>query len=161
MPDLYLQGLLLQVSILGIYKWVEFDLFLQDIEESKIKLELAVLESTLPTTLVDVTRLIVRKTPLYHGYNHLRSQFRALNSSKLEEKLLAFTNDNSASINLNDWSKRQSVFERTESIAPMVQTLLDETRRIPPRLREAYMRQWRRSLSKKALAMIKFVEDET
>lgn len=110
-----------------------------------------------------MTRLIVRKTPLYHSYHHLRSKYQSLVSSKLEEKLIAFTNDGSlgTSNHLNDWSKRQGIFERSESIAPMVQTLLDETRRIPPRVRESYVRQWRRSLVKRALAMIKFVEDET
>ena len=59
------------------------------------------------------------------------------------------------------YSKRSSVFERTDQVAPMVQTLIDELRRIPIRMRESYIRQWRRCLVKKALAMIKFVEDET
>ena len=53
------------------------------------------------------------------------------------------------------------MFERTDQVAPMVQTLIDELRRIPIRMRESYIRQWRRCLVKKALAMIKFVEDET
>lgn len=48
-----------------------------------------------------------------------------------------------------------------DCIAPMVQTLLDETRRIPTRMRESYVRQWRRTLVRRALAMIKFVQDET
>lgn len=43
----------------------------------------------------------------------------------------------------------------------MVQTLLDETRKVPTRMREAYVRQWRRTLVRRALAMIKFVQDET
>ena len=43
----------------------------------------------------------------------------------------------------------------------MVQTLMDETRKLPARLRESFVRQWRRSLVKKALAMIKYVETET
>lgn len=59
------------------------------------------------------------------------------------------------------YSKRQQVFEKADCIAPMVQTLLDETRRIPARIRESYVRQWRRSLVRRALAMIKFVQDET
>jgi hypothetical protein len=63
--------------------------------------------------------------------------------------------------NLFNHSKRQNVFEKTDCIAPMVQTLLDETRRIPTRMRESYVRQWRRTLVRRALAMIKFVQDET
>ncbi|EPB90790.1 hypothetical protein HMPREF1544_02368 [Mucor circinelloides 1006PhL] len=145
MSDLYLQGLLIQ-----------------DVEEMETKVEIAVLDSTVPTTLVDMTRLIVRKTPLFNSYHQLKSQYHAAVSSKLEDNFAAFVNDNNATVNnMNDWNKRQSVFERTDCIAPMVQTLLDETRRIPTRMREAYLRQWRRSLIKRALAMIKFVQDET
>lgn len=145
MPDLYLQGLLIQ-----------------DAEEMDTKVEIAVLDSTVPTTLVDMTRLIVRKTPLFNSYDQLKLQYYTASSFKLEENFANFINDNSATVNnMNDWSKRQSVFEKTDCIAPMVQTLLDETRRIPTRMRESYVRQWRRSLIKRALAMIKFVEDET
>ncbi|CAO3630967.1 unnamed protein product [Mucor fragilis] len=145
MPDLYLQGLLIQ-----------------DVEEMETKVEIAVLDSTVPTTLVDMTRLIVRKTPLFNSYHQLKSQYHAAVASKLEDNFASFANDSSATVNnMNDWNKRQNVFERTDCIAPMVQTLLDETRRIPTRMREAYLRQWRRSLIKRALAMIKFVQDET
>jgi hypothetical protein len=145
MPDLYLQGLLIQ-----------------DAEEMDTKVEIAVLDSTVPTTLVDMTRLIVRKTPLFNSYDQLKLQYYTASSFKLEENFANFINDNNATVNnMNDWSKRQSVFEKTDCIAPMVQTLLDETRRIPTRMRESYVRQWRRSLIKRALAMIKFVEDET
>ncbi|KAL9557107.1 hypothetical protein MBANPS3_001564 [Mucor bainieri] len=145
MPDLYLQGLLIQ-----------------DVEGMETKVEIAVLDSTVPTTLVDMTRLIVRKTPLFTSYHQLKSQYHTAVASKLEDNFANFVNDNNATVNnMNDWNKRQSVFERTDCIAPMVQTLLDETRRIPTRMREAYLRQWRRSLIKRALAMIKFVQDET
>ncbi|KAI8641515.1 hypothetical protein BD408DRAFT_345896 [Parasitella parasitica] len=126
------------------------------------KVEIAVLGSTVPTTLVDMTRLIVRKTPLFDSYDALKAQYNASSSSKLEENLVAFINDSNAAVNnMNDWSRRQSVFEKTDCIAPMVQTLLDETRRIPTQMRESYVRQWRRLLIKRALAMIKFVQDET
>ncbi|KAI8076621.1 uncharacterized protein B0P05DRAFT_133657 [Gilbertella persicaria] len=121
------------------------------------RIELAVLDSIEPTTFVDMTRLIVRKTPLYKQYQQLKLQYHAF-SSKLEENLVPFTSEKS---HLNDWSKRTSVFEKTDCIAPMVQTLIDEMRRIPVRMRESYIRQWKRCLVKRALAMIKFVEDET
>ncbi|KAI9359035.1 hypothetical protein BD770DRAFT_320178 [Pilaira anomala] len=124
------------------------------------KIEIAVLDSTLPTTLVDLTRLIVRKTPLYADYHQLKSQYYTAMSSKLEDNLLNYMNDG-VNITLNDWSKRQQIFEKSDGIAPMVQTLIDETRKIPARMRESYVRQWRRSLVRRALAMIKFVQDET
>lgn len=124
------------------------------------RIELAVLDSILPTTLVDMTRLIVRKTPLYSNYNQLKSQYNSAVTVKLEENLTNYINDG-AKATLNEWSKRQNIFEKTDGIAPMVQTLLDETRKIPARMRESYVRQWRRSLVRKALAMVKFIQDET
>ncbi|CEJ02418.1 hypothetical protein RMCBS344292_16424 [Rhizopus microsporus] len=42
----------------------------------------------------------------------------------------------------------------------MVQSLLEEVRKIPAWLREAYIKQWKKSLIKRALAMIRFIEDE-
>ncbi|CAO3631329.1 unnamed protein product [Mucor hiemalis] len=143
MPDLYLQGLLIQ-----------------DVQEMETRIESAVLDSTVPTTLVDMTRLVVRKTPLYNSYSQLKSQFDLAVSSKLEENLTNYVNDGSKTT-LNEWSKRQTIFERADGIAPMVQVLLDETRKVPARIRESYVKQWRRSLVRKALAMIKFVQDET
>lgn len=86
MPDLYLQGLLIQ-----------------DVEEMETRIELAVLDSIVPTTLVDMTRLIVRKTPLYTSYNQLRSQYKSAISAKLEENLVSYINDGEAKTVLNDW----------------------------------------------------------
>ncbi|KAI7902653.1 uncharacterized protein BX663DRAFT_435125 [Cokeromyces recurvatus] len=126
------------------------------------KIELAILKSAIPTTYVDMTRFIVKRTPLYNNYDQLRSQYQTLISSKLEENLVNFVSENNTTnFNLNDWNKRHYILEKTESIAPMVQTLLDEAHRLPVRLRESYIRQWRRVLVRRALAMIKFVQDET
>ncbi|KAI9485699.1 MAG: hypothetical protein EXX96DRAFT_16551 [Benjaminiella poitrasii] len=126
------------------------------------RIELAVLDSTVPTTFVDLTRLIIRKTPLYSTYAQLRMQYHAFVSSRLEESLVNYVGEtNTTNSSLNDWTKRHGILEKTDSIAPMVQGLLDETRRLPVRLRESYIRQWRRTLVRKALAMIKFVQDET
>lgn len=66
------------------------------------RIESAVLDSTVPTTLVDMTRLIVRKTPLYNNYNQLKSQFDLAVSSKLEENLTNYINDGSKTT-LNEW----------------------------------------------------------
>ncbi|KAI8373900.1 hypothetical protein BD560DRAFT_90525 [Blakeslea trispora] len=137
-------------------------MYYKDIEGMQTKLELAVLDSIEPTTLVDMTRLIVRRTPLYTAYDQLKQQYHTLIASKLEESLAQFTSGTPlAKSHLNDWSKRSSVFEKTDLVAPMVQALIDELHQIPVRMRESYIRQWRRYLVKKALAMIKFVEDET
>ncbi|KAG1055613.1 hypothetical protein G6F46_004173 [Rhizopus delemar] len=140
MPDLYLQGLLVK-----------------DIEEMEPRIELAVLDSIVPTTLVDMTRLVVKRTPLYNQYQQLRQSYQAAVFSKLENDVL----QRHSKLQMNDWSKRSQVFEKVNSIAPMVQSLLEEVRRIPTRLRESYIKQWKRSLVKRALALIKYIEDET
>jgi hypothetical protein len=75
----------------------------KDVEEMDTKVEIAVLDSTVPTTLVDMNRLIVRKTPLYKTYNQLRAYYHAAVSSKLEENLVNYISDTNTSSNLNDW----------------------------------------------------------
>ncbi|CAO3703819.1 unnamed protein product [Rhizopus stolonifer] len=141
MPDLYLQGLLIK-----------------DVEDMVPRIELAVLDSIVPTTLVDMTRLVVKRTPLYGQYQQLRTSYQEAVFHKLEDGFMQRQNN---TIQMTDWSKRSQVFEKVNSIAPMVQDLLDEVRRIPESLREAYIKQWKKSLVKRALAMIKYVEDET
>ncbi|EIE86623.1 hypothetical protein RO3G_11334 [Rhizopus delemar RA 99-880] len=121
------------------------------------RIELAVLDSIVPTTLVDMTRLVVKRTPLYNQYQQLRQSYQAAVFSKLENDVL----QRHSKLQMNDWSKRSQVFEKVNSIAPMVQSLLEEVRRIPTRLRESYIKQWKRSLVKRALALIKYIEDET
>lgn len=66
------------------------------------RIELAVLDSTVPTTLVDMTRLIVRKTPLYSHYDQLKSQYYSAVSIKLEDNLSNYVTDGIKST-LNDW----------------------------------------------------------
>ncbi len=66
------------------------------------RIELAVLDSILPTTLVDMTRLVVRKTPLYNNYNQLKSQYYSAVSTKLEENLTNYINDGTKAT-LNEW----------------------------------------------------------
>jgi hypothetical protein len=66
------------------------------------RVELAVLDSTAPTTLVDMTRLIVRRTPLFTDYTKLKSSYYEAVSSKLEDDLLCFANKTPKS-SLNDW----------------------------------------------------------
>ncbi|KAI9016570.1 hypothetical protein CLU79DRAFT_318362 [Phycomyces nitens] len=145
MADLYLQGLLIE-----------------DMEDANTKLETKVLQSTLPTTLVDMTRLVVKQTPLFPSYHQHQTQYLAHIDSKLDEELCLFASDQTRSSvpNTDSGWKRHNIFNRTEAIAPLVQTLLDETRKVPTRMREAYIQQWRHLLIRKALALIKWVEEE-
>ncbi|CEJ02232.1 hypothetical protein RMCBS344292_16243 [Rhizopus microsporus] len=139
MPDLYLQGVLAK-----------------DLEEMNLRIELAILDSNLPTTLVDMSRLIVKRTPLYKEYHRLRSNYHTALFAKLQHGFI----QRNTKTQMNDWNKRSQVFEVSNSIAPMVQSLLEEVRKIPAWLREAYIKQWKKSLIKRALAMIRFIEDE-
>lgn len=67
MPDLYLQGL-----------------FIQDLDTKKW--ETAVLESTLPTTIVDMRHLTVKRTPLNPAYQQLQKEYREWYSARLEDE---------------------------------------------------------------------------
>ena len=66
------------------------------------RIELAVLDSIVPTSLVDMTRLIVRKTPLYNTYDLLRAHYHLAASKKLEENLTNYLNDGPETT-LNEW----------------------------------------------------------
>ncbi|KAI8968441.1 hypothetical protein BDF20DRAFT_827777 [Mycotypha africana] len=130
------------------------------------RIQVAILESLIPTTVVDITKLTVRRTPLYNGYARLRTKYLNLKASRLEEKLANYaerpsSQPQSIETHLNDWSKRVIILEKMECIAPMVESLIEETQKLPVRMREAYMRQWKRLVVRKAVALIKFVQNET
>ncbi|KAL0074626.1 hypothetical protein J3Q64DRAFT_1649067 [Phycomyces blakesleeanus] len=131
-------------------------------EDTNTKLETKVLQSSLPTTLVDMTRLVVKQTPMFPSYNQHQNQYLAYINSKLDEELCIFASGQtrSSAPSADSGWKRHNIFNRTEAIAPLVQTLLDETRKVPTRMREAYIQQWRHLLIRKALALIKWVEEE-
>lgn len=63
------------------------------------RIELAVLDSIVPTTLVDMTRLVVKRTPLYNQYQQLRQSYQAAVFSKLENDVL----QRHSKLQMNDW----------------------------------------------------------
>lgn len=71
----------------------------KDIEEMEPRIELAVLDSIVPTTLVDMTRLVVKRTPLYSQYQQLRKSYQAAVFSKLENDVL----QRHSKLQMNDW----------------------------------------------------------
>lgn len=81
-----------------MYSYMDY----KDVEEMETRVELAVLDSTVPTTLVDMTRLVVRKTPLYVHYDQLKSQYHSAVSIKLEDNLSNYITDG-IKTTLNDW----------------------------------------------------------
>lgn len=57
-------------------------------------------------------------------------------------------------------SYRRQIFHAAKGIAPSVAAMLKEIDKMPSTMREAHVRQWRRGLLRKALAVIKFLEDQ-
>ncbi|KAG2225946.1 hypothetical protein INT45_006642 [Circinella minor] len=148
MADLYLQGLLIQ-----------------DMENIQFKLDMAVLDSNIPTTIVDMSKLTVKQTPLFPQYRKLQKDYRNWVKVQLEDDLIKYLQppserSTSSGITYPEWKKQPSVFHKMDSIAPMIKSLLDEIRIIPTRLREAYVRQWRRWLVRRAIAFIQFSKNE-
>lgn len=68
-PDLYLQGLLAQ-----------------DAED----LETVILQSMVPSTFVNMSRLTVKQTPLVPAYKKRQQEYRDWKSARVEEELLNF-----------------------------------------------------------------------
>ncbi|CAO3592733.1 unnamed protein product [Absidia cylindrospora] len=145
MPDLYLQGLLLQ-----------------DMEDTKTRLETVVLKSPVPTTLVDLNKMQIKQTVLQPGYRRLAYQYHDTFLSRLEDDIYAYTTSGGYSKAYNEAQQRKPfTFQTTNAVSPMVKTLIDETFQLPSRLREPFIRQWRRGLIKRATCLAKFIEVET
>lgn len=64
-----------------------------------LRIELAILDSNLPTTLVDMSRLVVKRTPLYKEYNRLRSNYHTTLFAKLQHGLI----QRNTKTQMNDW----------------------------------------------------------
>ena len=73
MADLYLQGLLIQ-----------------DMENMRFKLDMAVLDSNVPTTIVDMSKLTVKQTPLFPQYRKLQKDYRDWVKIQLEDDLVKY-----------------------------------------------------------------------
>ncbi|CAO3617746.1 unnamed protein product [Cunninghamella blakesleeana] len=145
MPDLFLQGLLLQ-----------------DLENAKTRLEIEVLESPTPTTIVDLDKLQIKQTVLQPAYRRLKYQWHDTFLNKLEEDFSHFITTGSHMKPYGEINqKRFATFQKTEVIAPMVQKLVQETFALPNKIRESYIRQWQRGLIKRAISLVKFIQDET
>ncbi|KAI7853340.1 hypothetical protein BDC45DRAFT_442171 [Circinella umbellata] len=131
----------------------------------RFKLDMAVLDSNVPTTIVDMSKLTVKQTPLFPQYRKLQKDYRDWVKVQLEDDLVKYLQppserSTSSGITYPEWKKQPSVFHKMDSVAPMVKSLLDEIRIIPTRLREAYVRQWRRWLVRRAIAFIQFSKNE-
>ncbi|KAI8337006.1 hypothetical protein BC941DRAFT_353048, partial [Chlamydoabsidia padenii] len=119
------------------------------------RLETAVLKSPLPTTLVDLTKLQIKQTILQPGYRRLVYQWHDSFLARLEDDVYAYATSALSIL------RRPFTLQTTKAVSPMVKALIDETFQLPCRLREPYIRQWRRGLIKRATCLVKFIEVET
>ncbi|XP_070562732.1 guanine nucleotide exchange factor C9orf72-like isoform X2 [Ptychodera flava] len=112
----------------------------------------SILTSEYPTSLIDITTLEVKQTPLcneHYARKHLvmTQELQCLWVDSQEELLLVpFT-----------------FFQTVEDPETMVRDIMTEIHQLHPGsgVREAHIEQFQRILERKALAMIKYVEEET
>ncbi|ORX43175.1 hypothetical protein DM01DRAFT_261488 [Hesseltinella vesiculosa] len=129
-------------------------------EESKSRLEMLLMKSPVPTTVVDLTKMQIKQTLLQPSYRRSAYQWQDTFLHRAEEDFSFFvTNGHKPPAEAP--VKRMFALQRTEQEAPMVQTLIQEAFQLPDRCREAYVRQWRQALIKQAAALVKFVQDES
>ncbi|ORZ23156.1 hypothetical protein BCR42DRAFT_318719 [Absidia repens] len=131
-------------------------------EDTKTRLETIVLKSPVPTTLVDLNKMQIKQTVLQPGYRRLAYQYHDTFLSRLEDDVYVYTTSGGYSKAYNEaQQKKPFTFQTTNAVSPMVKALINETFQLPSRLREPYIRQWRRGLIKRATCLAKFIEVET
>ncbi|KAI8071281.1 hypothetical protein BC940DRAFT_234759 [Gongronella butleri] len=129
-------------------------------EASKLRLELLLMNSPLPTTVIDLSKMQIKQTLLQPSYRRMAYQWHDAFLQRADDEL-AFFATNGTKSPLEPPMKRPFTLQRTECEAPMIQTLVQETFQLPGRLRESYVRKWRQGLIKQAAALVKFVQDES
>jgi len=125
------------------------DLVLQGIVGPVISDE-RVIQSTLPTTLIDLQQMTIKQTHPFHEYAVLRREFLNMEI----EKLVSMKSKD------NLWTTQDGLFHPIKASAACVEKLLTETFRLPMELREGFIVQYLRLLSRRAVVMIKYVEAE-
>lgn len=84
--DLYLQGLLIQ-----------------EVQDMETRLETAILESSIPTTVVDMTKLTVKQTPLFLEYVELRREYFKWVESRLDNDLAEYVSQSDIGTHTPMW----------------------------------------------------------
>jgi len=129
------------------------DLLLQGIVGNEVLLsDDKVISSTLPVTWVDLERHTVKQTHPFHEYSVLRKEFICLDVDRLVGQ--------APPQEQNMWSARDGLFRPLKSYSPLVNRMLVEVFRLPHGLREGYITQAMRLLTRKAVVLIKYVEAE-
>jgi len=125
------------------------DLILQGVVGGSLSDE-EVIQSLLPTTLVDLNTNIVKQTHPFHEYTVLRREFMNL---ELEKILSSKRKDNL-------WTAQEGLFRIVKASAPVIDKILLDVFSLPTSLREEYIAESMRLLTRKAALLIKYVEAE-
>jgi len=125
------------------------DLVLQGLLQNSL-LDEEVIQSLLPTTLVDLHTNVVKQTHPFHEYTVLRRDYLNM---EIEKLVTAKRKDNL-------WTAQDGLFRVVKSAAPCIEKMLQEVFSLPNALREAYIAHSIRLLIRKAVLLIKYVEAE-
>ncbi|PRP80754.1 hypothetical protein PROFUN_11494 [Planoprotostelium fungivorum] len=123
------------------------DLAIQGVVTTTISEE-EVIQSMLPSTVVDLNTFIVKQTPPFHEYNILRKNYLR---SQLDSR--------DKSLQENPW-KAQELFRVVKTGAPLVDKLLGELYGCPTYLRTPFLVQSVKLLVRKAIQLIRYVQAE-
>ena len=133
------------------------DLFLQGIvvdqddtrEGSAVIPDERVIRSLRPTTLFDLRSLRIFQTHSFNEYAVLRDEYME------SELALLFGMDSESR-----WSASDGLFRPLKDVSAMVEDLVIDVLRLPARLRYARIKEGLRSMTRRALLLIKCVESE-
>ncbi len=118
-------------------------------QSAAIKDEQVIL-SMLPTTLVNLDTHTVRQTHPSHEYNVLRSEFMKLEIDHLLEVAHRDTL----------WSSQDGLFKPLKAVAPCIAKMLQDLFMLPLSLREGFLLNSMRILTRKAIVLVKYVDAE-
>lgn len=141
-------------------------LFLLTATQSSIADE-DLIQSMLPSTLIDLGTMTIKQTHPYHEYSVLRKEFQnmqveSLVQTKPRENLWTAAQyvDSSTLFFLPDCMLRHGLFRPVKAAAPCIHQLIGEVLSLPLPVREAYLSQSLRAFVRKAVLLVKYVEAE-
>ena len=108
------------------------------------------IQSLLPTTVIDIDRWIVKQTHPYHIHTVLRREFMNLAVKRL------ISDDSDKRL----WSSRYGLFSPVREVSTFVTDMLEEAWKLPPDLREGHLIHSMRMLTRKAMVVIKYVQSK-
>eukprot|EP01117_Protostelium_nocturnum_P018020 TRINITY_DN7438_c0_g1_i1.p1 TRINITY_DN7438_c0_g1~~TRINITY_DN7438_c0_g1_i1.p1 ORF type:complete len:491 (-),score=132.98 TRINITY_DN7438_c0_g1_i1:194-1666(-) len=115
-----------------------------------IPMDEEIIQSILPTTLVDISRLDVKQTPPFHEYTILRKEY--FSSQLLGPKESAEAD--------NAWFAQEGLFRIVKTGAPCVEKILNEVFQYPSNMRLPFITHSIKLLVRKSINLIKYVQAE-